>query len=142
MDDLFNSLADSLGASVDQIKVSVRSQPHKAPLPPSFKVDSDLGTPQLITCLLISYPLGSIFVRVPSVGLKHAFSVSVTLFYLLGVLNMFNAFFQLLLDILVTYYLAKGMTDKRMPWLVFMCVLYLFLKRRNAFIEYRRFTAS
>lgn len=61
----------------------------------------------------------------PSVGLKHVFSVSVTLFYLLGMLNMFNAFLQLSLDIIVTYYLAKGMTDKRMPWLVFMCVLFV-----------------
>jgi lysophospholipid acyltransferase len=76
----------------------------------------------LITCLLISYPLGSVFVRVPSVGLKHVFNIAVTLFYLLGMLNMFTAFLQLLLDILVTYYLAKGMADKRMPWLVFMCV--------------------
>ena len=80
----------------------------------------------MIACLLISYPLGSIFVRVPTVGLKHVFSISVTLFYLLGMLNMFNALLQLLLDILVTYYLAKGMTDKRMPWLVFMCVFFVF----------------
>ncbi|KAF9649614.1 MBOAT-domain-containing protein [Thelephora ganbajun] len=97
MDGLFTSLADSLGASVDQIK--------------------------LITCLLVSYPLGSVFVRVPSVGLKHVFNISVTLLYLLAMLNMFNAFLQLLLDILVTYYLAKGMTDKRMPWLVFIFVM-------------------
>ena len=38
---------------------------------------------------------------------------------------MFTAFLQLLLDILVTYYLAKGMADKRMPWLVFMYVFFL-----------------
>ena len=56
----------------------------------------------------------------PSVGLKHVFNIGVTLVYLLVMLNMFNAFLQLLLDILVTYYLTKGMTDKRMPWLVFM----------------------
>ena len=61
----------------------------------------------------------------PSVALKHVFNVVVTLFYLLVMLNMFNAFLQLLLDILVTYFLTKGMTDKRMPWLVFMCVLFV-----------------
>jgi hypothetical protein len=91
---------------------------------------SDLGNLQLITCLLISYPLGSVFVRVPSVGLKHAFNISVTLFYLLPMLNMYNALLQLLLDILVTYFLAKGMKDKRMPWLVFMCVLFIFETER------------
>ena len=61
----------------------------------------------------------------PSAGLKHVFNISVTLFYLLGMLNMFNALLQLSLDILVTYYLTKGMTDKRMPWLVFMCMFFL-----------------
>ena len=81
---------------------------------------------QLITCLLISYPLGSLFVRLPSVGLKHVFSIFVILFYFLGILHMFNGLLQLLLDILVTYYLAKGMRDKRMPWLVFMHVLPVF----------------
>ena len=80
----------------------------------------------MIVCLVVSYPLGSAFVRLPSVWLKHVFSISVTLFYLLGVLNIPGAFLQLLLDILVTYYLTKGMTDKRMPWLVFMCVVTLF----------------
>ena len=48
-------------------------------------------------------------------------------------LNMFNAFLQLLLDILVTYYLAKGMTDKRMPWLVFMCALLAFSRRERVY---------
>ena len=65
------------------------------------------------------------FVRIPSVGLKHVFNIAVTLFYLIVMLNMFNAFLQLLLDILLTYFLTKGMTDKRMPWLVFMCVLFV-----------------
>ena len=55
-------------------------------------------------------------------------------------LNMFNAFLQLLLDILVTYYLTKGMTDKRMPWLVFMCAL--FVSKLNAFTEYGSFADS
>ena len=87
----------------------------------------------MITCLLISYPLGSIFVRVPSVTLKHVFNVAVTLFYLLGMLNMFNAFLQLLLDILVTYYLTKGMTDKRMPWIVFVCVISFVLRTKRVY---------
>jgi len=49
-------------------------------------------------------------------------------------LNMFNAFLQLLFDILATYYLAKGMTDKRMPWLVFMYVSLV--SKRNASMKY------
>ena len=58
-------------------------------------------------------------------------------------LNMFNAFLQLLLDILATYYLTKGMTDKRVPWLVFMYVSfgYGFLAR-NAFAEQGGFVDS
>ena len=45
-------------------------------------------------------------------------------------LNMFDALLQLMLDILVTYYLSKGMTDKRMPWLVFMYVPFIHKVKR------------
>ncbi|PAV20812.1 MBOAT-domain-containing [Pyrrhoderma noxium] len=98
MDALFVPLADSLGASVDQIK--------------------------LISCLLISYPLGSVFIRLPkNHTVKHAFNIGVTMFYLLGMLNLWSGVAQLLGSILATYYVAKNVKGPSMPWIVFCIVM-------------------
>jgi len=64
-----------------------------------------------------------VFVRIKSPTLKHLFNVSITVFNLLFMLNMFSAFLQLLLDVVVTYLLARGMKDSRMPWIVFIFVM-------------------
>ncbi|KAI0092435.1 MBOAT, membrane-bound O-acyltransferase family-domain-containing protein [Irpex rosettiformis] len=98
MDAVFLPLADALGASVDQIK--------------------------LISCLLISYPLGSVFIRIPNSqpNLKHLFNVFVTLVYFIPVLNLWDGFLQLLADVLVTYYVAKNVKSANMPWIVFALV--------------------
>ncbi|KAF5357589.1 hypothetical protein D9758_007471 [Tetrapyrgos nigripes] len=94
MDAIFLPLSNALGASLDQVK--------------------------LIFCLLVAYPLGSIYIRIPSdkPTLKHLFSIAVTLFYFFPMLNMYSAFFQLLVDVLVTYYLGKSHSPN-MPWMVF-----------------------
>lgn len=99
MDALFLPLADLVGASVDQIK--------------------------LITCLLIAYPLGSLFIRVPSSqpALRHLFSITVALFFFFPVLKLYSGFFQLLASILGTYFIAKYDTSSRMPWVVFVFVM-------------------
>ncbi|KAH6896401.1 endoplasmic reticulum protein [Coprinopsis sp. MPI-PUGE-AT-0042] len=99
MDAIFLPLANSLGASVDQIK--------------------------LIFCLLVAYPLGSLFVRVPASqpALRHLFSVCVALLFFFPVLRIYSAFFQLLGSVLATYFVAKYDTSKKMPWLVFVIVM-------------------
>ncbi|KAG5731995.1 Lysophospholipid acyltransferase [Termitomyces sp. T112] len=99
MDGLFSVLADAVGASADQIK--------------------------LISCLLVAYPLGSVFVRVPSSqpGLRHSFNIAVALFFFFPVLKLYQGFFQLLVSILVTYTLAAYDKSARMPWLVFFFVM-------------------
>ncbi|THH12341.1 hypothetical protein EW145_g8 [Phellinidium pouzarii] len=95
MDALFRPLADALGASVDQVK--------------------------LISCLLISYPLGSVFIRLPSGNhaVKHLFNIAVTLFYMVGMLGIWSAVAQLLVSILVTFFIAKNVQGSKMPWIVF-----------------------
>ncbi|OBZ76121.1 Lysophospholipid acyltransferase [Grifola frondosa] len=95
MDALFVPLAEATGASIDQIK--------------------------LISCLLISYPLGSVFIRIPSSrpDLKHLFSIVITLFYFLPVLRMWTGFLQLLASAIGTYVIAANIEDPNMPWIVF-----------------------
>ncbi|KAG8895989.1 lysophospholipid acyltransferase [Tulasnella sp. 403] len=47
---------------------------------------------KLLACFVISYPLGSVFVRLPkeSPAVKHAFSIAVSMFFLLGMLNLWG----------------------------------------------------
>ncbi|KAF8164820.1 endoplasmic reticulum protein [Crassisporium funariophilum] len=99
MDALFLPLADAVGASVDQIK--------------------------LISCLLIAYPLGSLFVRVPTStpALRHLFSILVAMFFFFPVLKIYSAFFQLLASISATYFIAKYHKGNSMPWVVFVIVM-------------------
>ncbi|KDQ65032.1 hypothetical protein JAAARDRAFT_28695 [Jaapia argillacea MUCL 33604] len=99
MDALFVPLASAVGASVDQVK--------------------------LITCLLVSYPLGSLFIRVPSSSpnLKHLFNLSIALFYFLPVLNLWTGFAQLLASTMGTYFIAKYVQGPRMPWIAFTFVM-------------------
>ncbi|KAI0356518.1 MBOAT-domain-containing protein [Trametes cingulata] len=96
MDALFEPVADATGASIDQIK--------------------------LIFCLLFSYPLGSFYIRIPASHpeLKHIFSIAVTCFYLIPVLQLYGGAIQLLFSVAGTYYLAQKVQSQRMPWLVFI----------------------
>lgn len=99
MDAFFLPLAELVGASVDQIK--------------------------LISCLLIAYPLGSLFVRIPATqpALRHLFNIAVALFFFFPVLKLYSGFFQLLASIIGTFIIAKVDRSSRMPWVVFVFVM-------------------
>lgn len=99
MDFVFKPLADAVGASLDQIK--------------------------LIACLLISYPLGSVFIRLPNdqPNVKHLFNIAITLFYFIPVLNLWDGFLQLLADVIATYYIARNVKSQMMPWIVFAVIM-------------------
>jgi hypothetical protein len=89
--------------------------------PGGTRKDRLLTPCQLITCLLVSYPLGSIFIWIPPTRptLKHLFSISVASFYFVPVLNQGLPFLNLLGDVLVTYFVALTVQGPRMPWIVF-----------------------
>ncbi|KAJ3558940.1 hypothetical protein NM688_g636 [Phlebia brevispora] len=99
MDALFVPLANATGASLDQIK--------------------------LISCLLFSFPLGSIFIRIPNdkPNAKHLFHVCISVFYLIVVLNLWTGFLQLLADVVGTYVIAYRVRSSTMPWIVFAFVM-------------------
>jgi lysophospholipid acyltransferase len=122
MDAIFQPLADTLGASVDQIKVRENLL---------AKRRRRLTKTQLISCLLLSYPLGSVFVRIPSSQptLRHLFNIGVTLFYLLPMLGLYGGTLQLLGSTLATYFIAKTNTSASMPWIVFALVFASHLSR-------------
>ncbi|KAI6035589.1 MBOAT, membrane-bound O-acyltransferase family-domain-containing protein [Pisolithus orientalis] len=99
MDALLVPLAAALGASVDQIK--------------------------LVFCLLVAYPLGSVFIRIPASqpSLKHLFNVLVSAFFFIPVLNLPSGLAQLLASILGTYFIAANVKGPMMPWIVFAFVM-------------------
>ncbi|KAF7331726.1 Lysophospholipid acyltransferase [Mycena kentingensis (nom. inval.)] len=99
MDAVFASVAGLVGASADQVK--------------------------LIFCLLVAYPLGSVFIRIPSSrpDLKHAFNIAVTATFFFPVLQLGQEFFQLLGSILATFFISKYVRGRRMPWIVFVIVM-------------------
>ncbi|TRM68568.1 MBOAT, membrane-bound O-acyltransferase family-domain-containing protein [Schizophyllum amplum] len=99
MDALFAPLAGLVGASVDQVK--------------------------LIFCLLVAFPLGSLYIRIPSSNpnARHLFSIAVALFFFIPVLDIPGAFVQLLADMLFTYTMARYNTSPSMPWVVFWVVM-------------------
>ena len=72
--------------------------------------------------MIVSYPLGSVFVRMPSgnPAAKHLFNIIVTSFYLLGMMKMYGGALQLTGSIVATYYIAKNVQGHTMPWIVFV----------------------
>ncbi|KAI6004231.1 MBOAT, membrane-bound O-acyltransferase family-domain-containing protein [Pisolithus albus] len=99
MDALLVPLAATLGASLDQIK--------------------------LIFCLLVAYPLGSVFIRIPASqpSPKHLFNLLVSAFFFIPVLNLPWGFTQLLASVLGTYFIAANVKGPMMPWIVFTFVM-------------------
>lgn len=75
----------------------------------------------------MSYPLGSVFIRIPNdkPDLKHLFNVFITLVYFIPVLNLWTGFLQLLLDVVATHVIAANIKGPNMPWVVFAYVAYL-----------------
>ncbi|KAH9999482.1 hypothetical protein BJV77DRAFT_1058480 [Russula vinacea] len=90
-------------------------------VPLAAKVGASLDQVKLITCLLVSYPLGSLFIRIPRTQptLRHLFSIFVASFYFVPVLNQGLPFLSLLGDVLATYFVALTVQGPRMPWIVF-----------------------
>ncbi|KAG9014403.1 lysophospholipid acyltransferase [Tulasnella sp. 427] len=76
---------------------------------------------KLLTCFVVSYPLGSVFVRIPKnqPAVKHLFSISVTLFFLWGMLKLWLGSLNIFGSALFTYFMAGNVRGRQMPWIVF-----------------------
>lgn len=76
-------------------------------------------TLQLVFCLLVAYPLSSLYVNLPTDGTRHYYSILVATFFLVGILKLWSGFLQLLFSIVGTYLIVVFNRTERMPWLVF-----------------------
>lgn len=80
---------------------------------------------KLIFCLLVAYPLGSLYVRIPytSPGVRHLFSIAISSFFLLSVLHLYTGVAHLLASAVFTYVVAYTVRGPTMPWIVFAVVM-------------------
>ncbi|KZT43052.1 MBOAT-domain-containing protein [Sistotremastrum suecicum HHB10207 ss-3] len=99
MNAVFEPVATSLGASVDQLKV--------------------------IVCLLLSYPLAEIFTRLDASNpnSKHIYNLAISSLFLLGFLELWTGVLHLLGSVLATYFICANFKGSSMPWLVFTVVM-------------------
>ncbi|KAK8864477.1 hypothetical protein IAR55_001727 [Kwoniella newhampshirensis] len=98
-DPLFDKASTIFGASPDQLK--------------------------LIASLLISFPLGSLFIRLPPSrpNLAHLFSIVVSTIFLVPLLDLGGGMLHLLFSICGTYMIVVTMKGRRMPWVAFGFVM-------------------
>ncbi|WWC70084.1 uncharacterized protein I206_104030 [Kwoniella pini CBS 10737] len=97
---------------------------------PLFDRASDiLGSPpdqlKLIFSLLISYPLGSLYVRLPPSKpyMAHLFSIVVSTFVVVFLLEMRTGMLHLLFSITGTYIISATLKGRNMPWIAFTFVM-------------------
>ncbi|KAF8307238.1 MBOAT-domain-containing protein [Clavulina sp. PMI_390] len=99
LDPLFNAASSAAGLPVDQLK--------------------------LIFCLLVAYPLGSLYTRVPTTSptLRHGYSIATALFFLTIVFHLYFGVAQLVAESLFTYFAARFVRSSSMPWIVFAATM-------------------
>ncbi|WVQ99616.1 hypothetical protein IAU59_006753 [Kwoniella sp. CBS 9459] len=80
---------------------------------------------KLIFSLLMSYPLGSLFVRLPPSKpyVAHLFSIVVSTFVIWPLLGLGGGLLHLLFSIAGTYVIASTQKSKNMPWIAFTFVM-------------------
>jgi len=95
----FEYLSYSTGASVDELK--------------------------LITSFLLSYPFAGLLKRVPDdkPHLKNYFIIAVSLFYLVGLFDLWAGIATLAFSSISTYAIAKSIDSPYMPWIGFVFLM-------------------
>ncbi|GAO45998.1 MBOAT-domain-containing protein [Saitoella complicata NRRL Y-17804] len=92
----------------------------------SFCAKYGLGAPdniKLVACIFASYPLCGLLKRLPTQSTRNAFNILVSLFFLVGVFDLWTGLRTIMISSLGTYGLAKYMKGGAMPWVVFVFVM-------------------
>lgn len=75
---------------------------------------------KIVGCLVLAYVLSPILPRLPSASLRHVMNISVSMFFLWGVLHLYSGTVQLVATSLVVYLIAYfRIGGKHMPWVAF-----------------------
>lgn len=93
------ALGDATGASVDELK--------------------------LIFSILISYPLAAVLKRLPdrSPWIKNVFNIAVSLFFLVGLFDLWTGLRTMFIDAAATYLISYYVDGSLMPWIGFVFLM-------------------
>lgn len=80
---------------------------------------------KIILCLVLSYPLAVILKRLPDSKpqWKNIYIISVSLFFLVGVFNLWAGIRTLFISCAGTWLLSKYMQGPLMPWVNFVFIM-------------------
>ena len=80
---------------------------------------------KLITCFLLSYPLAGVLKRLPEAQpwRKSAFIIGTSIFYLVGIFDLWDGLRTLLYSSVVVYALAYYVDGSLMPWIGFIFLM-------------------
>ncbi|KAK4548479.1 hypothetical protein LTR36_009389 [Oleoguttula mirabilis] len=80
---------------------------------------------KLIVCFLLSYPLAGVLKRLPDnkPWLKNAFNITIAVFYLVGLFDLWGGLAVILFDAVGAYLIAAYVAGPYMPWLGFVFLM-------------------
>jgi len=88
-------------------------------------IGQDQATIKLAICLFGSFPLNAILKRLPdkNITLKNVYIISVSSFYLFGIMSLFSGFRTLFISTMFTYLCTKYLKSDLMPFINFAFVM-------------------
>lgn len=80
---------------------------------------------KILLCTLLSFPFSVIFKRLPdhNYALKNAFNISVSAFYIFGILELYSGLQTLLISSLGCYFITRYVRTSSMPWINFLFLM-------------------
>lgn len=72
----------------------------------------------------MSYPLASVFIRIPAnhPNWAHIFSLTVSTIFFGPLLGLWRGYLELIAVSMVVYLIVAVVKSRNMPWIAFMCV--------------------
>ncbi|CCE80463.1 Piso0_003580 [Millerozyma farinosa CBS 7064] len=92
---------------------------------------------QVLLCTLLSFPFGIVFKRLPDKNytLKNVYIISVSAFYIYGVLNLYDGVIKLFVASLGSYFITRYVRTNFMPWINFT-FLMLYLAYQHILVQF------
>lgn len=80
---------------------------------------------KILLCTLLSFPFSVIFKRLPdqSYNLKNAYNISVSAFYVFGILDLYSGLQTLLVSSVGCYFITRYVRTSSMPWINFLFLM-------------------
>ncbi|KAL1625881.1 Lysophospholipid acyltransferase [Neofusicoccum ribis] len=78
---------------------------------------------KLMSCFLVSYPLAGVLVCISSARHKNLLVIGISLFYLIGIFDLWSGLRTLMISSAGAYTIAKYISGSAMPWIGFVFLM-------------------